>query len=179
MPVLEHARVFEVDHPATQSFKRARVGDRDPPTEVRYVSVDFEREAFADALRREGHDASRPTVWIWEGVAMYLPEPVVLDSLAQMTALSAESSWLLMTYRTPGGLPLGPLGEVVVPMVFAAGGEPLGATMRPEALEAALAPDWRVAFDADAFGWMQFAHAPTNPARGFRSERFAAARRER
>ncbi|MEM9728502.1 MAG: SAM-dependent methyltransferase [Myxococcota bacterium] len=177
MPILESIPVFEVDHPSTQSFKRARVRGHQPPTEIRYVPVDFQREQFSTRLLETGFDTDRPTAWIWEGVAMYLPEDAVRDSVAQMTALSPRGSHLLMTYRTPDRLPFGRLGKVVIPMAFAAGGEPLGVVFTPSELAQVLAPHWQVSYDADAFGWRAFTPSSADPALSFLSERFADAER--
>lgn len=177
MPALEGMTVFEVDHPSTQSFKRSRVGCGAPPTAIHYVSVDFRREEFSDRLVEAGYAEDQPTAWIWEGVAMYLPKAAVRDSLEQMSRLSAPNSRLLMTYRVPDRLPFGRLGAVAIPLAFAVGGEPLGATIAPKELETMLAPRWDVSFDADPFGWRAFAKVPASPALSFLSERFAVAER--
>ncbi|MEM7436320.1 MAG: class I SAM-dependent methyltransferase [Myxococcota bacterium] len=175
IPALRDVKVYEVDHPATQRFKRSRTEDYPPPGEVRYVPVDFERERFSDALGRAGFARERPTAWIWEGVAMYLRREAVIDSLAQMTDLSAHGSALLMTYRIPNALPFGRLGEVAIPWVFSIGGEPLGATLSPDELERELAPAWRVDYDEGPRGWQQFTDTRANPSRTFFGERFAMA----
>ncbi|MEM7135873.1 MAG: SAM-dependent methyltransferase [Myxococcota bacterium] len=175
LPALRDAKVYEVDHPATQRFKRSRTEDHPPPGEVHYVPVDFGRERFSDALHRAGFDRARPTAWIWEGVAMYLRRDAVADSLAQMTSLSARGSALLMTYRIPNTLPFGRLGEVAIPLAFSIGGEPLGATLTPDELERELAPDWRVEYDEGPRGWQQFTDTRANPSRSFFGERFAKA----
>ncbi|MGB5811250.1 MAG: SAM-dependent methyltransferase [Polyangiales bacterium] len=178
LPNLKGTTVFEVDHPATQRFKRARIGDALPPTEVRYVPVDFERERFSGALEASGLVQTRATAWIWEGVAMYLPVAAVEDSIAQMTRLSAPGSQLLMTYRVPDALPFGRIGAIAIPLVFAIGGEPLGAAFSPRDLELQLRPEWRVSYDADATGWRTLTGSPADPSRSFLSERLAVATRE-
>src|SRR5580765_264787 len=52
-------RAFEVDHPATQRVKRARLkeGGLDPPANVTFVPVDFERQKLPEALAAAGLDA--------------------------------------------------------------------------------------------------------------------------
>jgi methyltransferase (TIGR00027 family) len=67
-------RVFEVDHPSTQAWKRqliAAEGLTIPPT-LRFVAVDFERERLADRLLAGGIDAGEPAFFAWLGVVMYL-----------------------------------------------------------------------------------------------------------
>jgi methyltransferase (TIGR00027 family) len=77
--LLAHARVFEVDRPATQALKKQRVNDvlGGPPANLRYVPIDFQHEDLADVLSRHGYDPAQPTFFILEGVTMYLPEEAV------------------------------------------------------------------------------------------------------
>ena len=73
MPELRDVTVFEVDHPDSQRVKRARVSALEPVArDIRFVPVDFTRDRLDDALAAAGHDATRATTWIWEGVVMYL-----------------------------------------------------------------------------------------------------------
>src|SRR5262249_11156238 len=109
---LRGARVFEVDHPATQARKRAilaRVaeeGTRDAAdlaraTHASYLAWDFEARPLAElprALADAGHLPDAPTVTIWEGVTMYLTPPAIEASFAAIGALSAPGSELVMTY---------------------------------------------------------------------------------
>lgn len=170
---LKDATVFEVDYPATQQYKRSRIVGRAPPTEVRYVAVDLEQERFSDGLARAGFRGDATSVWIWEGVAMYLHLRAVHDTLEQLTSLAAPGSQLAMTYRVPGMLPFGALGRVAIPALFAAGGEALKGAIRPDELASAVAPGWEVAYDADARGWQKLTGSFASPARSFLSERLA------
>jgi methyltransferase (TIGR00027 family) len=76
---LSEVWVFEVDHPATQASKRARlrrvIGSA--PTGVIFVAVDFTQEDFRQRVREAGHDEDAATLFIWSGVAPYLPEEAV------------------------------------------------------------------------------------------------------
>lgn len=62
-------RVFEVDHPATQAWKRSRLAEAaiEIPPSVDYVGVDFEKESLADRLKLDG-----PAFFVWLGVVPYL-----------------------------------------------------------------------------------------------------------
>jgi len=94
-------KVFEVDHPATQGDKRARVTVLPPPAGiVSFVSIDFERESLDSVLDRAGHDRSVPTCWIWEGVVMYLTRDAMLATLAGVAGRSAPGSTLIVNYHT-------------------------------------------------------------------------------
>jgi methyltransferase (TIGR00027 family) len=98
---LAGVKVFEVDHPATQGEKRARVAKLPPPTgTVSFVSIDFEREALGTVLDRAGHDPSSPTCWIWEGVVMYLTREAMRATLAGIGDRSARGSTLIVNYHS-------------------------------------------------------------------------------
>lgn len=174
---LTNVTVFEIDHPSTQQYKRKRISQKTSPTDIRYVSVDFERESFSGRLREAGFRSGAPSVWIWEGVAMYLPLAAIRDTLDQLTELAAKGSELAMTYRVPGMLPYGVLGRLAIPAVFAAAGEPLKSTLEPQELASSVGPDWEVTFDEDARGWRGFGGSIANPSRSFLSERLAIVRR--
>jgi methyltransferase (TIGR00027 family) len=177
LPALRDATVFEVDHPATQRYKRRRVAGRTPPADIRYVAVDFESESFSERLQSEGFRGREPSVWIWEGVAMYLPLEAVNETLRQVTSLAAKGSTLVMTYRVPGELPLGLLGRVLIPGMFAAAGEPLKSTLDPSQLVTTLAPKWEVLYDEDGRDWRRLSTSSAVAPSTFRSERLAVALR--
>ena len=92
--------VLEVDHPATQAWKR-RVAAGLPvlSRSLAYVPVDFERETLGAGL------AAYPpalTVWVWEGVIMYLTDAALRASLADIARGSAAGSTLIAHYHEPG-----------------------------------------------------------------------------
>src|SRR5580704_6309372 len=69
-----HLRVFEVDHPATQQWKRELLEtSRLPaPGNLTYAPVDFERESLPEQLLSVGFDPDVPTFFAWLGVVPYL-----------------------------------------------------------------------------------------------------------
>ena len=74
-------RWFEVDHPDTQRDKQARLERLGIKTDhVRFVAADFTVDDVAAGLRNAGHDAARLSVFLCEGVAVYL-DLAVLESL--------------------------------------------------------------------------------------------------
>ncbi len=83
-----------VDHPATLA-RRAR---KAPPGDGTHVAVDLAREPLGPALDAHRHDPCRPTVWIWEGVSMYLPQAAVAATLDGFAARSAPGSQLLADF---------------------------------------------------------------------------------
>jgi len=76
-------RVFEVDFPATQAWKRERLRDADiaAPGTLIFAPVDFERESLAGGLARAGFRRDRPAFFQWLGVSMYLSRETVSSTL--------------------------------------------------------------------------------------------------
>jgi methyltransferase (TIGR00027 family) len=69
-----HLRVFEVDHLATQRWKREllETGGLPAPKNLTYVPVDFERQSLPDQLHSAGFNQLHPTLFAWLGVVPYL-----------------------------------------------------------------------------------------------------------
>jgi methyltransferase (TIGR00027 family) len=65
-------RVFEVDHPATQRWKRERLAEAgiEVPVRASFAPVDFERDTLADGLARAGFDADAPAFFSLLGVTV-------------------------------------------------------------------------------------------------------------
>lgn len=149
MPELSELRVFEVDHPSTQAVKQARARGLTPTTEdLRYVPVDFTHDDLGERLASAGHDAGAPTVWIWEGVVMYLPDEALRATLASVRARSAPGSALLLHYHEPD-----PPGWVTDArhLLFRALGEPhIGLRDPPTVHEELRRAGFAVADDMDA-----------------------------
>jgi len=76
-------RIFEVDHPDTQSWKRDRLSDAGiaAPEALTYAPVDFERETLAAGLAAAGFDSTQQTFFTWLGVVPYLTEAAVVSTL--------------------------------------------------------------------------------------------------
>jgi methyltransferase (TIGR00027 family) len=76
-------RVFEVDFPATQAWKRDRLREAGlaVPDTLTFAPVDFERESLADGLARAGFRRDRPAFFQWLGVSMYLNRETVFSTL--------------------------------------------------------------------------------------------------
>lgn len=85
---------FEVDHPATQAQKRARVAALPgyPVDAARYVDCDFERQDPLDRLRALDFAATEPALVLWEGVVPYLTEAAVRATATRLaTGLEPRS----------------------------------------------------------------------------------------
>jgi methyltransferase (TIGR00027 family) len=133
MPELKHVSVFEVDHPDTQREKRERAGKLTPAScDIRFVPVDFEHDALDAALAAAGHDETRTTTWVWEGVVMYLSQSDIEATLAVVQRRSAPASQLVVLYHAPA-LILAVLGVLLKRV-----GEPLRSAFKPEQMRALL-----------------------------------------
>jgi methyltransferase (TIGR00027 family) len=93
-------RFFEVDHPATQAEKRARLAALGgyPLDAARYVACNFEREDPIERLIAGGLDVRAPALVLWEGVAPYLTEPAVRATATRLAAGLAPSSLLAFDF---------------------------------------------------------------------------------
>jgi methyltransferase (TIGR00027 family) len=96
------ARIFEIDHPATQAAKRGRLGDAGRA--VVYVPVDFDRDDLASALRAAGFDRRERSFFVWEGVTNYLTAAAVDATVRTIVDDAPAGSALLFTYVHRGVL---------------------------------------------------------------------------
>ena len=82
-------RIFEVDHPATQAWKRERLAEAQlaiPPWLI-LVPVDFERDDLGEMLAGAGFQQNSPTFFSWLGVVPYLTRDAIgrtLDYIASI-----------------------------------------------------------------------------------------------
>jgi methyltransferase (TIGR00027 family) len=76
-------RIFEVDHPATQAWKREQLAAASIgiPANLTFAPVDFERETIAEGLQSAGFDPGQQTFFTWLGVVPYLTEPAIFATL--------------------------------------------------------------------------------------------------
>ena len=98
---LAKTTVYEIDFPSTQRGKREGIGDREPLAKsVKWAPIDFSKgEDVADVLARAGHDRTKRTTFVWEGVTMYLDEVAIDATLASVARASAEGSVIAATYH--------------------------------------------------------------------------------
>ena len=93
-------KTFEVDHPATQASKIDRVKRLfgTIPAHVVYVALDFNRETL-DQLLVAGFDQSVQTLFIWEGVTLYLEKEAVDGTLAWIRLYACPGSAIIFDYQ--------------------------------------------------------------------------------
>jgi methyltransferase (TIGR00027 family) len=88
-PPSQDLRIFEVDHPATQAWKRERLIEAaiPLPAALTFVPIDFERETLADGLAAAGLDSTQQTFFTWLGVVPYLSDEAIFATLRTIAGL--------------------------------------------------------------------------------------------
>jgi methyltransferase (TIGR00027 family) len=131
-------RWFEVDHPATQRDKLRRLErlGLDAP-HVRFVEADFTRDPVADRLRAAGLDPDEPSLFLLEGVAVYLEPAVLEDVLRQFRQVAAPGSSLAISVSL--SRPRGDSARARFQATVAALGEPVRSTFEAGEAQALLA----------------------------------------
>jgi methyltransferase (TIGR00027 family) len=101
-PVGERLRIFEVDHPATQAWKRQRLADAaiSLPRSLTFAPIDFERETLAEGLAAAGFEMTEQTFFTWLGVVPYLREPTVWSTLDFIASLP-NGAHVVFDYSDP------------------------------------------------------------------------------
>jgi len=96
-------RVFEIDQPSPQEWKRQRLNEVGfgIPSFLQLVPVDFEAgDAWWDRLSASGFDATRRAVVASTGVSMYLTKNAIMATLRQVATLAAGSTFV-MSFMLP------------------------------------------------------------------------------
>ncbi|MEV4123964.1 class I SAM-dependent methyltransferase [Nocardia sp. NPDC049707] len=95
-------RVFEVDHPATQAWKRERLTTAgiDHPETLTFVPVDFETQTLAAGLESTGFKRTDPAVFVWLGVVFYLT-PNAAHATLEYIAGQAQPVEVVFDYLQP------------------------------------------------------------------------------
>jgi methyltransferase (TIGR00027 family) len=95
-------RVFEVDHPATQQWKRELLQRNNIaiPDSIAYTPVDFERQSLAEQLGFAGFNSQSPAFFSWLGVVPYLTLEAFRVTLSFISA-QCPGSGLTLDYGQP------------------------------------------------------------------------------
>jgi len=134
-------RVFEVDFPATQAWKRAMLAEAAiaMPDGLTFVPLDFEHHTLTESLVEAGVDARRPAFFGWLGVIPYLTLNAfrtTLETIVQLPAGSAVGFDYALAPET-----LSTLGRRAFDALagrVAAAGEPFQLFFTPDSLETEL-----------------------------------------
>ncbi|MGP8252281.1 MAG: class I SAM-dependent methyltransferase [Terracidiphilus sp.] len=90
---LPYTRVFEVDFPATQQWKRSLLAAASIPipANLTFVTLDFEHRSLAEGMASAGFDATQPAFFGWLGVVPYLSLPAFQSTIATIGRLPSGS----------------------------------------------------------------------------------------
>lgn len=100
-------RVFEVDHPETQTWKRKRLADTGIPVPgtVVYCPIDFDERTLEAGLADSGFDDAAPSFFVWLGVVPYLTRDMVRTTLGFVAGLNARAEIVFDYNQPPSALP--------------------------------------------------------------------------
>src|SRR5437016_6321455 len=99
--LVSKVRVFEVDHPGTQAYKRERLAAEGLiiPASLHFVPFDFTAETnLGAALGEAGFRSDRSTLWSWLGVIVYLMHDQIRATLERLAEVSAPGSVLVAEF---------------------------------------------------------------------------------
>jgi methyltransferase (TIGR00027 family) len=134
-------RIFEVDHPATQRWKRTKLSAAgiQIPENVIFAAVNFEEISLEAGLAACGFDLGVPTFLSWLGVTMYLTEEAIDRALKFILAMP-RSSEIVLDFVVPDELIASEDAPAVAKVVarVAQQGEPFVTRFAPEGLTAKL-----------------------------------------
>ena len=98
----DRLRIREVDHPATQVWKRQRLADAGiaVPSNLTFAPIDFERETLAEGLAAVGCDPRLRSFFTWLGVVPYLTEDAIRSTLSFIASFPAGAQ-VVFDYADP------------------------------------------------------------------------------
>ena len=152
-------RIFEVDHPATQAWKRRRLAEAGIPlpAALSFVPIDFERTTLAAGLAEAEFDSAQQTFFSWLGVVPYLSDDAIFSTLGFIAGLQGGAH-VVFDYVNPPDTMTEPgrraMHEALIARVAAAG-ESIRNHFDSDALHLRLkALGFR---DVEDFGWAEIA----------------------
>ncbi len=140
--LMSRLRVFEVDHPATQAFKRerAKLADFSFSDNLYFAPADFERDTVADALAGTPFDSGKRSFFAWHGVTMYLTKAAIAATLDSIKSVAPTGSEIVFDYWDERGFDPQQRSQEVSDMfdLVAGFGEPFVSGFAPQTIPAVL-----------------------------------------
>jgi methyltransferase (TIGR00027 family) len=140
--LLHNLSVFEVDHPATQSFKRQRLSEMGLvlPPHVHFVAANLTEVSLATALTTSPFRQDVPAFFSWLGTVMYISHDKVLEAFQALRSIATAGSHLVFDYFDPDAFDpdrATPRVQTLVEVVRQRG-EPFLSSFAPHELETVL-----------------------------------------
>ncbi|WP_445680759.1 class I SAM-dependent methyltransferase [Radicibacter daui] len=141
-PDFPDVRFFEVDHPATQDWKRqqlAAVGIT-PPASLKFLALDFETRVLGEALAEAGLETGKAACFTLLGIVPYVARDALMQTFAFVASLPAGAGEIVFDYGEPHENAAEPVRRAYRAMAEAAAakGEPWVTAFEPADLHAAL-----------------------------------------
>lgn len=104
--MLNNLQVFEVDHPATQDFKRRRLSEAgwDKPEHLHFVPIDFTTGGLSEKLKDFGYDPRVLSFFSWLGVTHYLSREDVFNTLHSIAGTAPVGSTIIFDHLNTDAL---------------------------------------------------------------------------
>ncbi len=101
-PLRERLRIFEVDYPATQAWKRQCLESAaiPIPDSLTFAPIDFEHQTLTEGLAAAGFDSSQQSFFTWLGVVPYLTQETVWSTLGFIASLP-HGAHVVFDYSDP------------------------------------------------------------------------------
>jgi methyltransferase (TIGR00027 family) len=96
----QHTRVFELDAPLTQQAKIQQYNkcNLSIPSNVVFIAIDFDKEALPHKLDMAGFHKDRRSLFILEGLLMYLEPESVQATFQTIRDYAGRGSWVVFDY---------------------------------------------------------------------------------
>lgn len=93
-------KVFEIDYPATQEWKRRRLDAENIliPETLNFVPIDFESQSLADQLQKAGFKTDEPSFFSWLGVTMYITRETMMRTMEFISSSTPPGSSIMFDY---------------------------------------------------------------------------------
>ena len=100
-------KVYELDYPEVLSYKAKLLKNTEPACQHHLIPADL-TQPWKRKLLESGYQPDSPSVWLIEGLLMYLLEAQVHYLLETVSDLSSDDSWLGVDLINVKGLDYGP-----------------------------------------------------------------------
>ncbi len=96
-------RVYEIDQPATQQWKKRQMESSGCgiPDNLEFVPANLEKETVRQALARSSFNSTEPAFFSWLGTTMYLTREAIFHTLESFASGLAPGSEIVFDYRIP------------------------------------------------------------------------------
>ncbi len=101
--LLTTVRMYEIDQPATQEWKKERMVSSGCgiPENIEFVPANLEEETVLEVLAKSSFNSAEPAFFSWLGTTMYLTNEAIFRTLESFARRLAPGSEITFDYRVP------------------------------------------------------------------------------